>query len=287
MKTKTLTCANCHTSFKVPDFKYNQNRAYCGATCASSVNGKKNKGRKASKALREHFSRIRLGKGNPFYGKHHSKQTKEILSEIKKKSRNPPVSFTEKQTKILEGLLLSDGHIDANYVSGRYTQGCKYSEFLEHIKNALPLRWSPLWHDKKWNCHHMKSRFTPNLLETRKKWYPNGKKAVPKDLILSEETLLYWFLGDGSIRFQNRAKNPMSKTFEIKLATDSFSKSDNIFLISQLEGLGIKSSLLGRNQIRILAKSNAKFFKLIGNPPVQCYEYKWRGIKSQQKQKKS
>lgn len=277
MKTKTLTCLNCSSIFTVFDIKRNMKRAYCSEKCAKSANGKRNKAKKRTPEICAYFSKIRLGQGNPFYGKHHSDETKAKLAKINSKSKKIPIVISEKERNILDGLLFGDGYIGANNFSGRYQQACKYKEFLEHVTTILALDWGPLYLDKKWNCYFLKSRFNPALLEFRKRWYPNGKKIVPKDLVLSKEAVLYWFLGDGSIRFGNRSKFPNSKHYETKLATDGFSRDDNLFLIERLADLGIKSSLLGRNQIRIFTESNEKFFKLIGDCPINCYKYKWRG----------
>ena len=288
MKTKILNCQNCSTTFTVPDTAKNSARAYCGAFCAKSANGKKNKGRKASPELRTHFSRIRMGEGNPFFGKKHTPETKDKISKILSRPITKPISLSYLHKQILDGLIIGDGHIaQINKHTARYAQACKYKEFLDHIQEVLPLNWGPICQDKKWHCYHIKSRFTPSLLIFRQRWYPKGKKIVPKDIILSKEVLLYWFLGDGSIRFPNRSKFPNSKHYEIKLATDSFSRKDNLFLISKLAEIGIESSLLGRNQIRIMARSNHKFFKLIGDSPIDCYKYKWRGLYEMNEKKKA
>lgn len=285
MKTKTLTCLNCSSIFIVPDIKRNLKRTYCGAKCAKSANGKRNKGRKHTLETCAHFSRIRFGQMNPFYGQNHSEETKAKIAIKNSKSRKIPIIINETERNILDGLMLGDGHIDSNNFCGRYTQGCKYLEFLEHIKLLLPLDWGPIWEDKKQNCYHLKSHFTPTLLEFKKRWYPSGKKIVPKDLILSKEAILYWFLGDGSIRFGNKSKFPNSKHYEIKLATDGFTREDNLFLVEQLGVIGIRSSVLKYNQIRIFTESNEKFFKLLGSCPVNCYNYKWRGYNDMNKKK--
>lgn len=277
MKTKTLTCLNCNSICTVPDTKRNLKRAYCSGKCAKSANGKKNKGRKRTPEMCAHFSKIRLGQGNNFYGKHHTDATKAKIAKKNSRSKKTHLAISEKERNILNGLLLGDGYINANTFSGRYQQACKYKEFLEHITSILALDWGPIYFDRKWNCYFIKSRFNPTLLEFRKRWYPNGKKIVPKDLVLSTEIVLYWFLGDGSIRFGNKSKFPHSKHYEIKLATDGFSRDDNLFLVDKLTDIGLRSCLLKRNQIKIFTESNEKFFKLIGSCPVNCYKYKWRG----------
>lgn len=218
------------------------------------------------------------GEQNHFYGRKHSKKSKEKIGMKNSRPRNKPIKLNKKQNEILKGLLLSDGHIDTNNFSGRYTQGCKYKEFLKHIKHILPLEWGPIWYDKKWSCYHIKSHFTPTLKGYREKWYNNRNKTVPKNLKLSKETLLYWFLGDGSITFSNKKRFPKSKYFEAKLSTESFSRKDNKFLIKKLKEIGIKATLLSSGKIRILSESKEKLFEFMGSCPINCYQYKWGGV---------
>lgn len=276
MKTKRLNCSNCLAIFECQDNKRNENRKYCSGYCAKSANGKRNRGAKHSLDFCQNLSEINSGKGNPFYGKRHTEETKLLISKANTHSINKPIFLNEKQIDILNGLLLGDGHLDANKSSARYTQGCKHKEFLEHIMRLLPFGWCPIWHDKRWNCYHVKSHFAPNLREYWKKFYWNGKKIVPQDLQINREVLLYWFLSDGSIRFPHRNRFPNSLYFDIKLATDGFTRNENLLLVSKLKDIGIVSSLLNRNQIRIHSESKEYFLNLIGNTPVSCYKYKWR-----------
>ena len=229
---------------------------------------------KKHKIVTRSRSEAERGVNNPFYGRKHTIETKLNISQMNSHARNSEIAFDEKQMQILDGLLLGDGHINPNRFSGRYTQGCKYEEFLTHVKEILPLKWSPMWYDKKWNCYHMKSLFTPTLKEVRERWYPNGKKIVPRNLVVSNECLLYWFLSDGSIEFSNRRIFPNSKYFRIRLATDGFDSEDNSCLINKLKEVGIEATYRSK-KLHIHAKSNERFFNMLGKPPINCYKYKW------------
>jgi hypothetical protein len=35
-------------------------------------------------------------------------------------------------------------------------------------------------------------------MQIKQRWYPNGKKIIPKDLVLAPITVMNWYLGDGS-----------------------------------------------------------------------------------------
>jgi hypothetical protein len=62
-------------------------------------------------------------------------------------------------------------------------------------------------------------------MSLRKKWYRkvNGKilKVIPRDLKLTPTTLLFWYLGDGSLV---RRKNDKNRVPFIVLATNNFFK---------------------------------------------------------------
>ncbi len=206
--------------------------------------------------------------------------------------------FNQNQQEIFDGLMLSDGflhgdyhvHTNAQYTSN-YLQPCKYKEFLNHIRCILPLGYSNNYiretyekggfgNDKKYKTFRLRSLSSSTLLKERKRWYPNGKKIVPKDLVLTPKMLLYLFLGDGSFGGLGPRTTP-EYTRSLSLHTQSFTKQENLFLMKQLLNFGIKSTLgrryLNETQyfIRIRNKSVKTFFDLIGKCPVKCYEYKW------------
>lgn len=58
------------------------------------------KGKKRSIEFRRHLSEIEKGEGNPFYGRHHTQQTREAISERRKGKRNSPATeFTSERIK--------------------------------------------------------------------------------------------------------------------------------------------------------------------------------------------
>lgn len=71
------------------------------------------------------------------------------------------------------------------------------------------------------------SRSLPELLPWRQRWYPEGKKRVPRDLVLDPLKLAIWFADDGSIM-------PVSPTspsrLQLKLSTHGFPEEDVRFL---------------------------------------------------------
>ena len=207
--------------------------------------------------------------------------------------------FNKNQKEIFEGLMLFDGSLSGapKYTNIQYTskyqQTCKYKEFLEHIQNVLPLGYSNnirelyekggFGNDKKYRSFRLESKNSSTLLEQRTRWYPNGKKIVPKDFKLTPISLLYCFLGDGCYGEYGKYNRNLG------FSTQSFTKEDNEFLQKQLLKLGIKSTLTKRKvndnlyfhyTIRIRNESISSFFLLIGKSPVECYKYKWGRFKN-------
>ncbi len=123
----------------------------------------------------------------------------------------------------------------------------------------------------------------PELLRLREKWYINlnGKtqKVIPKDLKLTQTTLLYWYLGDGSLI---RHKNP-SRVPWIVLATNNFLREDVETLIKKLKKLNLnfypvkyrsgfkKGKECGYALVSKVSDATVyNFFKLIGfRPPKE------------------
>lgn len=108
------------------------------------------------------------------------------------------------------------------------------------------------------------------LLPIRKKWYPRGKKIVPRDLKLTPITCRQWYIGDGCLS--------SSKNFRpyIYLCTQGFTISDVEYLIKKLIKLGFKvTRQLYKNIIHISVHSVKDFLNYIGPCPVKRYQYKW------------
>ena len=72
------------------------------------------------------------------------------------------------------------------------------------------------------NTVYLWSNASVQLYKLYQKWYPDGKKIVPRDLKLTPQTVLHWYIGDGSyIKGIND---------RICLYTLCFDKNDNNFL---------------------------------------------------------
>lgn len=68
-----------------------------------------------------------------------------------------------------------------------------------------------------------------NLREEYDRWYPNGKKAVPDNVVINSMSVANWYMGDGSL-----VKN-LPGNLRIKFYTNGFSKNDVNLLESRIE----------------------------------------------------
>jgi len=115
------------------------------------------------------------------------------------------------------------------------------------------------------------TRFHPDLYTICSRWYTvNRKKIVPKDVRITRQSVLLWYLGDGTLINKNN-------TCTIRLSTDSFDKSEiEDILIPGLRVHNIDSIRNSENRIKLTTASIPQFFNLIGKTsPIECYSYKF------------
>lgn len=136
---------------------------------------------------------------------------------------------------LLDGILLGDGSITLAG-SLRVSQSSKRLLWLWQLERRL----------RSFGCevtvvrtvtrdHHLGNRIIPGnltfllyskvyqeLKEQRRRWYPDGKKAVPADLVLTPEGIAHWFTGDG---FSNGHS-------QLGISTEGFSVKDIDRLVS-------------------------------------------------------
>ncbi len=190
----------------------------------------------------------------------------------------------------IDGLLLGDGCLHSyKDVSASYTQSItiKHIEWAEKIKQYFEHfgieSFIKIYNPKNSYTQNQMVRIrTKNYREFiyfKKRWYLNGKKIVPRDIKLTPITVLNWYLGDGSL-----CKNEKSGSYSISLNTQSFTINDVNFLVNLLKKtILIKPTIILEKKkypvIRIYRKRDVKrFLKYIGDPPVKCFEYKWKII---------
>lgn len=263
-------CILCNKMFDVnTNNKRQDKRVYCGRSCAVKSNRKFRKPNtdETNKKLSFMFS----GKGNPFFGKKHSVSSLSKMSESSKweESDYNNIKLSEIEQQVLDGLLLSDGCMsETSRISSRLTFGFKFRETCEDIFKALPsVNFSPIWENKgKYIAYHSKSNYYSNFLDEHKRWYVNGVKIIPNDLVLTPTVCYWWFIGDGSVNAPN-----------LYLATNCFSLDDLNLVIKKFNEIGFFPKIIQDNKLIFHKKCAIEFMKWIakGISIAPQYQYKW------------
>lgn len=199
----------------------------------------------------------------------------------------PPKEFqlTEENIAFFDGLLLGDGSIPfKNNGSRSYTQGCKHREYLKYIEKRAKkygITTSPIatgWTSdpRCKNKGYIESFFQTHRYKTfelfRKRWYPAGKKIVPRDLRFNKDSLLQWYLCDGNFYRH------------ITLCTQGFHLKDLQFLKKLLKiKLSINVRIKSDRGLALKKSDSFKFLNYIGKSPVKCYAYKWKDNETKEK----
>ena len=190
------------------------------------------------------------------------------------------LALTDEAIEFLEGCLLGDGSISMNKsISALYQHCDKHLSFLIWLRKKLALfgikttkrinTRSLEYKGKSYLAYRLTSLSYPELVILRKRWYPKGKKVIPRDLLLTPVRLLMWYLGDGSYR-ERRTRGR-----EVRLCSTSFSMEEKSLCALQLSRLGILTTT-GPHGLRVRNSCIDNFFDFIGPCPVpEIYGYKW------------
>lgn len=186
-------------------------------------------------------------------------------------------NITPKLLEIINGQLLGDANLCAyTQYSACFRWGQKHNEYIQYIKGTFAncgIDGGIIRKNKDRNNYRFQTCSYPEFYPLREKWYPSGKKIVPRDIELTRDTCLHWYLGDGGI---NNKKNRRSF---ITLATCCFPEKDVEFLVEKLKDLGFNAARqLYKNKIIIYIStySTEDFLNYIGKKcPVECYNYRW------------
>lgn len=159
----------------------------------------------------------------------------------------------EEAYQIFDGAMLSDAGIKlCRGTSPRFELsqgGVDRTDWLSIVKEALIALGAPVQpqYPKPYPTTHkgkpyvnvwLVSRVCPLTREQRGRWYPNGIKVVPEDLVLTPIVAAHWFMGDGSSRW-NTVKGTRTGSVSCYFAANSFTLEGVKRLETGLIGLGI------------------------------------------------
>lgn len=190
---------------------------------------------------------------------------------------------------IIDGEMLGDGHLcSPRGLQAYFKESVAFNkkEWLEYLyilfktmtnKSIYLRKDKPNW--------QFATKSTIELGNIHKRWYIKNKnfnldesrnfsnrifiKSVPIDLILTKESLLHWYIGDGKVH----------KSGSGGLSTNGFTFEEVEFLRYLLQqNFGILTSHTKENTISIPKHQLAKLLEIIGKCPVECYKYKWNNV---------
>lgn len=183
--------------------------------------------------------------------------------------------FNLQQTQILEGLLLGDGGMPKPAKNGntylsieRKLEDKEYllyhAQIFEKYLGDKGITYRTRFHPKTKRAHHsiiLRTKQNEFFGQFYKKWYPNGKKQIPRSVELCPVTVATWFADDGCVSVHKNYKNLIS----LKLSTNGFNKEDVEFLQTKLKETYLVKFLLfeeKKNQfvLRLCKTQDVKLF---------------------------
>lgn len=197
----------------------------------------------------------------------------------------PDLNRCVEQIDLLDGHLLGDACIVKPQPlvpnsSCRIVQSCKHIQYIQYVADTMavyankPVRQSDIYDKRTKKSYHrcwIQSPATKWLAQQRERWYPQGKKILPSDIVITQQLLLRFFLDDGTV----------ATTGGLYIATDDFPIEDTerlADLIGNYCNFKLTLHKSGtKNQFRLYIKGSSRkdFLSAIGSCPVPIYAYKW------------
>lgn len=203
------------------------------------------------------------------------------------------MNMTNEMYEVLRGTLLGDGSLLTSknqnaffsYTSKSLQHVQFVAKYFDEYKCGKGIYSYDIF-DKRTNKVYQRNQFVTKrsntLTKERDKWYINGIKHIPEDLVLTPLMCLLWYIGDGGLSNNT-----------ITLSTNCFEKEEiETILLPQLSMFEAKIAKCGRSKkehniqyvIKIYKRENVvSFLKYIGECPFEDYKYKWNVKPSQLK----
>ena len=218
----------------------------------------------------------------------------KLMSDCVEAGKKLNISFTKEFLEILDGEMLGDGCIlkYKNQGSFRESFGFDKIEWAQHIFDLLKLNNIPIIGDKIYKREPsgksnniswgVGSNNVWELGDAHRRWYVkninynenlgqgfNNRiyiKTVPKDLILSANCLLSWYIGDATIYNKGGCM----------IHSEGFTTNEVEFLRYRLQqDFNILTTHRPNNTIYVPFAERIKLLEIMGECPVECYKYKW------------
>lgn len=192
--------------------------------------------------------------------------------------------------EVLDGELLGDGAYawsNSSHDSARFDMTVaevnkEHVELLHRILSVqMPLKLAPSkgWYDYKGqriitDRVRLFSLFSHSLATQRQRWYGDGKKQAPDDLVLTPTVLRHWYYGDGSM------------SNGILFCSERYSEEVLERLREKLLALGFPTKRYmahgRRGRLHMGVDASRRFLAHIGPCELDCYRHKWNmGLNSE------
>lgn len=156
-----------------------------------------------------------------------------------------------RSAEVIDGALLSDAGITSPYMASHFSMalsGAEHLDWLHTVKVALGnlgvdvcnghprlLARVDSWGRPYTYCY-MKTRASKFIKGEHVRWYGEGRKEVPRDLVITPISLAHWFTGDG-----NSHKDARSCSVTVSLCSQSFGLESIETLEEQLKLLELST----------------------------------------------
>lgn len=189
--------------------------------------------------------------------------------------------ITLESKRYIDGLLLGDASIPKPSTKSGWSAllnqefSIKFIEWAEQVKEKLEnfgITLSPLpprkrlLRGKRYETVSLQTHSYPEFNSFRKRWYPNGKKEVPRDIDFNEATFSNWYLGDGCLSVTRQGCH-------LYLSTEGFDNESLEFLRLKMKEYGL---LFKRSKGRLYLSDKESirlFLSHIADVP-DCFNHK-------------
>lgn len=175
---------------------------------------------------------------------------------------------------VLEGLVASDGHLSMRVEQAAFTLVGAEVEWVEHVQNLLEQVGITVHRSVSRQGHAcLRTWAYQELGQLHRRWYPERKKVIPLDVRVNPTSLLYWYLGDGTLKERDGH-------YGVELGTYAFLPSDVVRLARALQAVlppwTVRVYYVKAGPALSIAHAGVPaFLRFIGPSPVACYAYKW------------
>jgi hypothetical protein len=219
----------------------------------------------------------------------------EVASELRRCHSCTPLSL--EHIELIDGLMLGDGFIGISKgcITPRLILTNTTQNWISLIQKALPFRWGLY---ERAGCvlarskndarttnaktsYHLTSFADRAFIPIYKRWYPDGKKIVPPDIVLTPLSTKHWFFGDGST-YRDKIRNSIN----LKLSTNGFTKQEVELLQYRLyQDANVRINIHRHTKnvdnrgyiLRTSKKSEyINFFDFIGACDISEFQYKFK-----------